>query len=123
MSAERLSLLASAAFFSSAMLMFPFESVPTDTIFIPHMAALAGLVPCADSGMRHTSRWWSPLACGMIPFVTAQVTLADIVFFRLSLKVLKCVHEGELSTSLFRSSFKPLSKRRGISHKGTKELK
>lgn len=53
-SADNLSLLASAAFLNSSMLIFPFESVPTATIFIPHIAALAGLVPWADTGMMHT---------------------------------------------------------------------
>lgn len=61
MRADKLSLLASAAFLNSSMLMFPFESVPIATIFIPHMAALAGFVPCADTGIMHTLRWWSPL--------------------------------------------------------------
>lgn len=28
---------------------------------VPHMVAVAGLVPCADTGIRHTSRWYSPL--------------------------------------------------------------
>ncbi|GER32107.1 Holliday junction resolvase RecU [Striga asiatica] len=32
------------------------KSVPTATIFIPHMAALAGFVPCAETGMMHTLR-------------------------------------------------------------------
>lgn len=54
--AERLSLLASAAFLNSSMLMFPLASVPTETIFIPHMAALAGFVPCAETGIMHTLR-------------------------------------------------------------------
>ena len=48
-SADRLSLLASAAFLSSSILMLPLASVPTETIFIPHMAALAGFVPCAET--------------------------------------------------------------------------
>ena len=30
------------------------------TICMDAMAALAGLVPCAEAGMRHTLRWWSP---------------------------------------------------------------
>mmetsp|Transcript_15918 Transcript_15918/g.38751 ORF Transcript_15918/g.38751 Transcript_15918/m.38751 type:complete len:244 (+) Transcript_15918:1125-1856(+) len=50
----------SAAALSSGMLMLPWASVPTTTIFMEHMAAEAGLVPCADTGMMHTSRWWSP---------------------------------------------------------------
>lgn len=43
--ADSLSLFVSAAFLNSSMLMFPLESVPTETIFIPHIAALAGFVP------------------------------------------------------------------------------
>lgn len=43
--ADSLSLLVSAAFLNSPILMFPLESVPTETIFIPHIAALAGFVP------------------------------------------------------------------------------
>jgi hypothetical protein len=38
-------LCASAAFLNSSMSTFPFASVPTVTIFMPHMAALAGFVP------------------------------------------------------------------------------
>jgi len=29
--------------------------------FMPHMAAEAGLVPCAETGIKHTLRWLSPL--------------------------------------------------------------
>lgn len=58
--AARLSLFASAALRNSSMLIFPLASVPTETIFIPHIAALAGLVPCADTGMMHTFLWVSP---------------------------------------------------------------
>ena len=54
--ADNLSLLAAAAFLNSSMLMLPLESVPTETIFIPHIAALAGFVPCAETGMIHTFR-------------------------------------------------------------------
>lgn len=53
---DRLSLLASAAFLNSSMLMLPLASVPTETIFIPHMAAVAGFVPWADTGIMHTLR-------------------------------------------------------------------
>ena len=60
-SAARLSLCFSAAAFSSGMSMFPSSSVPTTTILYPTIAALAGFVPCAETGMMHTSRWWSPL--------------------------------------------------------------
>jgi hypothetical protein len=41
--------------------MFPLASVPMVTIFIPTIAALAGFVPCADTGIMQTLRWWSPL--------------------------------------------------------------
>ena len=37
-----------------------FASVFTTTTFIPAITALAGLVPCADCGVRHTSRCFSP---------------------------------------------------------------
>jgi len=42
------------------MLMLPSSSVATVTIFMPAITADAGLVPCAESGMMHTLRWWSP---------------------------------------------------------------
>mmetsp|Transcript_21516 Transcript_21516/g.66705 ORF Transcript_21516/g.66705 Transcript_21516/m.66705 type:complete len:280 (+) Transcript_21516:1096-1935(+) len=42
------------------MLMLPLSSVPTATTDMPDMTALAGLVPCADLGMMHTSRCASP---------------------------------------------------------------
>jgi hypothetical protein len=42
------------------MLTLPCASVDTVTIFMPAMTALAGLVPCADTGMMHTLRWPSP---------------------------------------------------------------
>lgn len=58
--ADKLSLCASAAFLTSSILILPLASVPTETIFIPHIAALAGLVPWAETGMMHTLRWWSP---------------------------------------------------------------
>lgn len=45
MRADKLSLCASAAFLNSSMSTFPCASVPTVTIFMPHMAALAGFVP------------------------------------------------------------------------------
>lgn len=63
MSADKLSLCVSAAFLNSAMSTFPCASVPTVTIFIPHMAALAGFVPCAETGMMQTLRCASPRAC------------------------------------------------------------
>jgi hypothetical protein len=34
--------------------------VDTVTIFMPAMTALAGLVPCADTGMMQMLRWPSP---------------------------------------------------------------
>lgn len=55
--ADKLSLFASAAFRTSSMLILPLASVPTVIIFIPHIAALAGFVPCADTGMMHTFLW------------------------------------------------------------------
>ena len=61
-SVDKLSLCFSAAFLNSSILMFPLASVPVDTIFIPHIAALAGFVPCAETGIMQTLRWWSPLA-------------------------------------------------------------
>ena len=44
----------------SATSMLPFASVFTTTTFIPAITALAGLVPCADCGIRHTLRCASP---------------------------------------------------------------
>ena len=42
----------------------PFAADATGTTFIPAICALAGLVPCAEVGIRHTSRCPSPrLAC------------------------------------------------------------
>jgi len=61
-SVDNLSLCVLAAFLNSSILMFPLASVPIDTIFIPHIAALAGFVPCAETGIMQTLRWWSPLA-------------------------------------------------------------
>lgn len=52
--ADKLSLFASAALRTSSILILPLASVPTVMIFIPHIAALAGFVPCADTGMMHT---------------------------------------------------------------------
>lgn len=46
---------------SSAMFTLPCASVLTVTIFMPAITAEAGLVPCALTGMMHTSRWPSPL--------------------------------------------------------------
>ena len=57
--------------FTPCLLLLPFLSPvaapspdpqPTVTIFMPAMTALAGLVPWADTGMMHTSRWPWPLA-------------------------------------------------------------
>ena len=36
------------------------SSQATATTFMPAMTALAGLVPCAEAGMRQTLRWPSP---------------------------------------------------------------
>ena len=44
----------------SARSMLPSRSQPTTTTFIPAIAALAGLVPCAEDGIRHMSRCCSP---------------------------------------------------------------
>src|SRR3546814_6325545 len=38
----------------------PLASQRVTTTVMPHICAEAGLVPCADSGIRHTSRWPSP---------------------------------------------------------------
>ena len=38
----------------------PMVSHFTTTTFMPAICALAGLVPCADSGMRQILRWPSP---------------------------------------------------------------
>mmetsp|Transcript_10811 Transcript_10811/g.35495 ORF Transcript_10811/g.35495 Transcript_10811/m.35495 type:complete len:296 (-) Transcript_10811:1721-2608(-) len=62
MRAARLSLCFSAAALSPSTSTLPSASVPMPTIFMPHIAALAGLVPCAEAGMMHTLRWWSPFA-------------------------------------------------------------
>mmetsp|Transcript_16055 Transcript_16055/g.54722 ORF Transcript_16055/g.54722 Transcript_16055/m.54722 type:complete len:229 (+) Transcript_16055:694-1380(+) len=59
-SAARLSLCFSAAARISSMFRLPFSSVPVTTIFMPHMAADAGLVPWADTGMMQMLRWPSP---------------------------------------------------------------
>lgn len=60
MRAAKSCLCASAACRSWEMSTLPLASVPMLTIFIPHIAALAGLVPCADVGMMQTLRCWSP---------------------------------------------------------------
>ncbi len=44
----------------SARSTLPSRSQPTTTTFSPAIAALAGLVPCAEDGIRHTSRCCSP---------------------------------------------------------------
>ena len=44
----------------SATSMLPAASQRTGITFIPAIAALAGLVPCADCGIRHTLRHASP---------------------------------------------------------------
>ena len=40
--------------------MLPWSSQATTTTLKPAITALAGLVPCAETGMRQTSRWPSP---------------------------------------------------------------
>ena len=57
-----MSLCFSALAFRSAMSTLPWSSQPTATMRMLHMAADAGLVPCALTGMRHTSRCASPCA-------------------------------------------------------------
>ena len=53
----------SAAFaFRSSTSMLPFGAVFTGTMVMPHMAALAGLVPCALAGIRQMVRWPLPWA-------------------------------------------------------------
>ncbi len=42
------------------MSMLPWSSVLTTTTFMPAICAEAGLVPCAEDGIRQTSRWPSP---------------------------------------------------------------
>ena len=44
----------------SARSIEPLASTLTTTTHIPAITALAGLVPCAEDGIRHTSRWPSP---------------------------------------------------------------
>ena len=46
----------------SSRSMLPLAAVFTATTWKPAITALAGLVPCADIGMRHTVRWPSPRA-------------------------------------------------------------
>jgi len=48
--------------FRSSTSMLPFAAVFTGTIVMPHITALAGLVPCALAGIRQTVRWPSPRA-------------------------------------------------------------
>ena len=46
----------------SPISMLPLASHATGTTFIPAITALAGFVPCAETGMRHTRRPSSPRA-------------------------------------------------------------
>jgi hypothetical protein len=62
-SAARLALCSSAFAKRSALSTLPSASEATTTTRIPAITAEAGLVPCADTGMRHTLRWPSPRAC------------------------------------------------------------
>ena len=55
--------------------------------YSPHMAAVAGLVPCAEAGIRHTVRWGWPLSSNGIlvrqaVFVSHQsrVSLLSVAF-------------------------------------------
>src|SRR6476646_9479201 len=57
MHAARLPAFASALARKSATSMLPSASVATTTTFMPHMDAEAGLVPCAEAGMRQTLRF------------------------------------------------------------------
>jgi hypothetical protein len=61
-SAPSLSLCVSAFSLRSAMSTLPPSSVFTTTTSMPAMTALAGFVPCADLGIRHTVLCPSPLA-------------------------------------------------------------
>ncbi len=56
MSAASCFAFCSALAFKSATSMFPCASVFTTTTDIPAITALAGFVPCADCGIRHTFR-------------------------------------------------------------------
>ena len=42
--------------------MLPWSSQATTTTSMPAITALAGLVPCAEEGIRQTLRWPSPRA-------------------------------------------------------------
>ncbi|CSD03764.1 Uncharacterised protein [Vibrio cholerae] len=57
---ERWSLCFSILSARSTISMLPFSSHFTTTTFIDTIAAVAGLVPCAELGMRQTLRWPSP---------------------------------------------------------------
>jgi len=59
-SAARLAECFSAARRMSSTSTLPFASHLVTTTFMPHICADAGLVPCADSGIRQMSRWVSP---------------------------------------------------------------
>ena len=59
-SAARSAECSSALVRTSATSMLPRSSHATVTTLIPAMTALAGFVPCADTGMRQTSRCASP---------------------------------------------------------------
>ena len=60
MSAPREAAFCSAFCRRSATSMLPWASQATATTRKPAMTALAGFVPWAETGMRHTSRWTSP---------------------------------------------------------------
>ena len=61
---EPLARAASALARKSSRSTSPFSAAFTGTTFIPAICALAGLVPCAEVGIRQTSRCPSPrLAC------------------------------------------------------------
>src|SRR4051812_31857099 len=62
MIAARRSEYFSAARRMSATSTLPLLSHLVTTTLMPHICAEAGLVPCADSGIRHTSRCASPRA-------------------------------------------------------------
>ena len=59
-SAARLAECSAAFALRSATSMLPFASVFTTTTCMPAITALAGLVPCADCGIRQTVRCVSP---------------------------------------------------------------
>src|SRR5690606_41227799 len=58
---DRLSLCNSAFSRKSSTSMFPFSVDFVTTTFMPAITALAGLVPCAEDGIKQMFLCWSPL--------------------------------------------------------------